>query len=242
MIWGMILVLLAMMIGSFGFLTYKIHREKSGMHALDTQEIIPGIFTIKDDTYMNLYILKKEDTWIAIDAAKNPDAVRNELKKLNIDPWKISAVFLTHSDRDHVGAVKLFKNAVVYIPSAEEQMINGTTRRMLIFNNKLKVAYRLLQDGQEVEIGKIKVQSILTPGHTPGSSCYLVEGKYLFTGDTLALLDGKVGLFNHFFNMDDAAQRASLSKLATLPDVQRVFTAHYGMTDHFRGAFENWGK
>lgn len=178
MILGTLSALLVILICSFALLAYKIHKEKSGMRALDTKEVLAGVFAIKDETYINMYIVKSENTLIAIDAAKNPDQVNNEIRALNMDPEKITAVFLTHTDRDHVGALKLFKNAAVYISPAEEQLINGKTRRMFIFNNKLDVPYRLLQDGQEIEIGNIKVKSILTPGHTPGSSCYLIQGKY----------------------------------------------------------------
>jgi glyoxylase-like metal-dependent hydrolase (beta-lactamase superfamily II) len=42
----------------------------------------------------------------------------------------------------------------------------------------------LLEDGQEVAFGKARLKVIHTPGHTPGSLCFLV-GKHLLSGDTL---------------------------------------------------------
>ena len=42
----------------------------------------------------------------------------------------------------------------------------------------------LVREGDELTLGGLKVQVLHTPGHTPGSVCYLIEGE-LFTGDTM---------------------------------------------------------
>ena len=51
---------------------------------------------------------------------------------------------------------------------------------MTILNEKV-----LLHDGQVFEIGGIKIECFLVPGHTWGHMVYLVDDKYLFTGDTI---------------------------------------------------------
>jgi hydroxyacylglutathione hydrolase len=68
------------------------------------------------------------------------------------------------------------------------------------------------------------VNVIPTPGHTPGSTCYLIEGaegRYLFTGDTLYLSDGGEWTAGYIPGMSDAeALASSLDLIATLePDV-----------------------
>jgi glyoxylase-like metal-dependent hydrolase (beta-lactamase superfamily II) len=91
-----------------------------------------------------------------------------------------------------------------------------------------------------LDVSGITVRGILTPGHTPGAMCFLIDEKYLFTGDSMSLLDGKVGLFNEMFNVDSEIQRESLKKLQNLEGVEYIFTAHYGATDDFSDAFSEW--
>ena len=164
------------------------------------------------------------------------------MEKLNIDHQKVVAVFLTHSHADHVGALELFKNATIYISREEEQMINRQTSRFSIFKNKLNYDYELVEDNQIINISDLKIKGILTPGHTPGSMCYLINDKYLFTGDTMSLKSGNVDVFNDFFNMDTITQRKSLKKLTGFPEVKYIFTAHYGFTDNYKKALKNWNE
>lgn len=224
-----------------GLYLYKIMSEKSIMHPSESKEIVEGVYAIKDGTFVNLFLIKSGSNYVAIDAAENAQNIKQELSKLDIDPEKVTAILLTHTDSDHVGAVKLFKNAKVYISSFEEQMINGKTpRAMLIFNNKLDSAYEIIEDNQTFDISGLKIKGIHTPGHTPGSMSYVINDKYLFTGDTLSLKGQKVELFNDFFNMDGVIEEKSIRKLANLSGIKYIFTAHYGYTDNFDKAMESW--
>jgi len=81
------------------------------------------------------------------------------------------------------------------------------------------------------------VRGIATPGHTPGAMSYIIDGAYLFVGDTMSLKNGKADLFNEFFNMDSATEGGSIRKLAALKNPKFVFTAHYGYTDDAGRAF-----
>lgn len=227
--------------GFFGFTLFRFNAETKTMSPLATGVIADGVYAIKVK-YVNMYIMKKGNDCIAFDAAQDPETVKQELSKIQIDPEAVKAVFLTHTDSDHAGALGLFKNAAVYISKQEEQMINGTTRRMFIFHNKAIKEYRAFDDGQVVEVGAIRVRCILTAGHTPGSASYLVDDSILFTGDTLSLKDGRVGIFSELFNMDSAAERISWTKIMDLPGVKYIFTAHHGYADDYRKAFEAMRK
>jgi len=219
----------------------KMKSEAKKMTPLDTKEVVSNIFSVKD-VFVDLYLIKDSTQYIAVDAGNNADNVSAELKKLNIDPSRVIAVFLTHSDGDHVAALKLFTNASVYLSKQEEPMINGEKPRFLLIKNKIYTKnYSLLEDQQVLHIGNITIKGILTPGHTPGSMCYLVNNKYLFTGDALGIKDGKVVPFNKSFNMDTKEAIQSISKITNLPEAEYIFSAHHGYCDYKNGV-KDWNK
>ncbi|MDY6856752.1 MAG: MBL fold metallo-hydrolase [Thermodesulfobacteriota bacterium] len=223
-------------------LMIKLKSEMNKMTPIETMELFEDITSVKD-SYVNMYLIKDKESYIAIDAGDNRDVIEDELKKMKINPDKVSAVLLTHTDFDHVAAIELFKNATVYLSKQEEQLINGITKRFFIIGNKINTKdYRLLEDGQVLNIGNIVIQGILTAGHTPGSMCYLINDKYLFTGDVLSLKNGKIDRFNEFFNMDTRTAVKSMGKLTNIPNVQYIFTGHYGYSDNYISAVSNWKK
>ncbi|MEW6428940.1 MAG: MBL fold metallo-hydrolase [Thermodesulfobacteriota bacterium] len=85
----------------------------------------------------------------------------------------------------------------------------------------------LLRDGQVLEVGRLRIQVLHTPGHTPGSVCYLVAGN-LFTGDTLFVGDvGRTDLVGG--SLEVLIQ--SLARLIRLPEETVVRPGHdYGET------------
>jgi len=210
------------------------------MKHLETQEVVSGIFVIRTKP-SNFYIVSNGDGYIAIDAGGgNKNAIRNELSKLSINPDKVTAVLLTHTDFDHISALSLFKNATIYLSKQEVQMIDGSVSRMFFVKNRLKYDYKTIENSEEIYSGNVKLKSIFTPGHTNGSTTYLLDDKYLFVGDTLSLQNGHVGLFSSFFNMSDDMQRKSINNLAKLQNVEYIFTCHYGFSNDFHVAFRGF--
>lgn len=227
---------------SFIWYTIKAKSEVKMMTPSETKEIVDNVFSVKD-SFVNLFLIRDSDSFIAVDAGNNSATVMAEINKLNINPYKVVAVLLTHTDGDHVTAIKLFKNAKVYLSREEAGLINGTKSRFLFFGNKIDTKeYSLIEDQQILNIGNIKVRGYLTPGHTPGSMCYLINDKYLFTGDLLSLKSGMIDRFNKLFNMDTETSVNSIHKITGIPDGRYIFTAHYGYTDDYRIAIEDWEK
>jgi hydroxyacylglutathione hydrolase len=233
-------IAIALLIVAVAFVLTRFLAETGKMKALETGATTDGVYRLKDG-YVNLFLVKGTDGYIAVDAGDHPEHITRELQRLEIDADRVKGVFLTHTDRDHIAALGLFGKAKVYISRDEEQMINGKTPRFFsLFKNALPVRYELMDDGQTIDVAGVKIKGILTPGHTPGAMCYLVNGRFLFTGDTMSLKDGRAELFNNLFNMDSEQQKISLHKLKNIPEVKTVFTAHYGLTDNPKRAFENW--
>jgi len=232
---GIVVVLLALVSGG---LMLKMKSEMKEMNVIATKEVVQHIYAI-NDTFVNMFLVKDSDYYVAIDAGNDLLVITEGLKKLNIDPKKVRAVLLTHTDGDHVAALKLFKNATIYLSKAEEQMINGKTVRMLAKHNKIDTKiYTLLEDGQTLQVGGINIKGILTPGHTPGSMSYLINGKYLFVGDAFGLKDGKVDKPNKLFTGDMKTAIQSFGKIAHLPEAEFIFTAHTGYTGDYKNAIK----
>jgi len=236
---GALIVLLVVFVG---IEVLRLKHELDQMKPAETARIADRVSAIKD-SIVNLYLVKGATKYIAFDAGNGPEGVRKGLESLAINPADVIAVFLTHGDTDHTGGLPAFANADVYLPAEEEQMINGRTARFFfVIRNELGRRHKPISDGQTVETDGLKVTAILTPGHTPGSTCYVVDGQYLFAGDSLSLKSGKAGVFSEMINMDSDVQRESLKKLAKLEGIRYVFTAHHGYTDSFERAFEELRK
>ncbi len=205
----------------------KFNSEIKKMSPLPTQFITDGIYSVKTE-FVNFYIIQNDDNYIAIDAGNDIKLASIELKNMNIDIQKVTGVFLTHRHFDHIAALKLFKNAKIYISKIEG------------YNAKYNSNYIFLEDNQLIEINKLKIKCILTPGHTKGSMSYLINGKYLFIGDTMSLNNGHAELFNKFFNSNSEIQKQSIKKISLIPDASYIFTAHYGYSSDFKRCFEEW--
>jgi glyoxylase-like metal-dependent hydrolase (beta-lactamase superfamily II) len=85
-----------------------------------------------------------------------------------------------------------------------------------------------LHDGDLLQVGMMEIHVIHTPGHTPGSVCFLVEGN-LFTGDTLFV--GAVGRTDLVGASLDTLLGSLEQKLLPLPKETVVWPGHdYGET------------
>jgi len=214
---------------------------KRKMTPAETGRLTEDVFAVKD-RYVNMYLVNDGNDYIAIDAGIKPGSIRSELKKLDIDPDRVKAVFLTHSDMDHAGGLSLFKKAVVYLHEDEEQMINGKTGRILWIGNKIDAKEYILVDNKTIRTGDLRIKPVPTPGHTAGLTCYLVNDKYLFTGDAVSLKNGVIGLFPKYINKSPRRARKSVDNLTGLEGVQYIFTGHHGYTDNYAAAVSGYRK
>lgn len=195
---------------------------------IKTQQINENIYAVRT-MISNFYIYTDGKNTICFDTGYMPHIIKGALNKINIKAENISHIFLTHSDYDHVGGIKVFKNGQVYLSVDEEKMITFKKPRLLLFFNKrIKRKYKLLKDGDTTYIGEIKVQSISTPGHTPGSMSYLVNDNILFTGDTLSIQKNKIKPFFFLQNMSTSSQKESIKKLLKMDNIKLICTGHYG--------------
>jgi len=214
----------------------KMKSGASGFTPMETGKIVDNIFVVKDD-FANMFIIQDSTQYIVIDCATNLSVVEEQMEKLGIAPDEVSVVFLTHTDRDHVGALRLFDKSKLYMSKEEEQMINGKKTKFLWFGLSIsRTDYTLLEDRQTVQIGNLKIEGILAPGHTSGSMAYLINDKYLFTGDIVSLKDGKIAPIPAIYNMDTKQAVNSMEIIRHIPTAEYIFTSHWGYTDDYKTA------
>lgn len=136
---------------------------------------------------------------------------------------KLVAILLTHHHADHVGGVtQLLQHFAVPVYGPENEVITGVSQ--------------FLSEGDDVIVPELELEfSVLeVPGHTLGHIAYVAPKRgWLFCGDTL--FGGGCG---RLFEGTPAQMRASLAKLAALPDPTQVYCAHEYTLANLRFALE----
>ncbi len=226
-------------------------RGKAIFKPLNTGRIDERVACVRE-WVANIFFYTKNGTTVMIDAGYNYERLKEKMGWLDIDPASIKQIFITHQDTDHVGALErdselLFKDATVYIGEIENRYLTGEARRRVIHGLyrlplvKTDNPRVLLKDGQIVQIGDIKIECLLVPGHTWGHMVYLVDDEYLFTGDTIWF--GADGGYS-FLNTLAEDNRLAVKSLAKLEKDLRarkrqfkIITGHTGWTDDMDFAF-----
>ena len=229
----------------------KMYRGKQIFKPLNTGWIDEHVACVRE-WVANIFFYRRGDTTIMIDAGYNYDRLAEKMSWLGIRPQEIKSILVTHQDTDHVGAVEadspgLFRNATLYVGEIENRYLTGEVRRRVIYHlyklpqvtiNNKKV---LLHDGQTLEIGGVKIECFLVPGHTWGHMVYLIDDKYLFTGDTIWF--GADGGYS-FISALAEDNRLAVKSLAALEAKLRArklrplfITGHTGWTNNMDFAF-----
>ena len=178
-----------------------------------------------------VYFIKTDNGYIMIDAGSDAKKIEASLKDIRIDSNDVKWIFLTHSDYDHVASLPLFPNARIYMNEDELQLIDGTTNRSAVGRNKMPKGIDiekiiLLSNHQELSPGGTRLECIKAPGHTTGSMLYLIDDKYLFTGDAIKI--DNEGISIHPFTMNKELGKKSIEEIKTINSGSIVFTSHYG--------------
>ena len=234
----------------------RMYRGKAIFKTLNTGWIDEHVACVRE-WVANIFFYRKGDTVLMIDAGYNYDRLEEKMGWLGIDPRSIRDILVTHQDTDHVGAVEadspgLFRKAKLYVGEIENRYLTGEVRRKVIYHlYKLPQVTipnekRLVKDGEKLDIGGVSVECFLVPGHTWGHMVYLIDEKYLFTGDTIWLgADGGYSFISALAENNKLAVQslAALEKRLQSRGIRPMFiTGHTGWTDNFEFAFAHKDK
>jgi glyoxylase-like metal-dependent hydrolase (beta-lactamase superfamily II) len=139
------------------------------MHYEDSQAEIHKLVVGPMDN--NVFVLRCKETGEAVllDAANEHDKLLDLCRRLNV-----RQVLETHGHWDHIQAVPAVRDAGynVGVTAADAEMLPSYDF--------------VLDDEGVIEVGRLRLHTRATPGHTPGSMCFRLEGSpILFSGDTL---------------------------------------------------------
>ena len=162
---------------------------------------------------------------VAVDPAYAP---REMIDILESDGMRLTGVLATHYHSDHVGG-DLFGHEIVGIAELLELIevpihVHRDEAAWIERSTGVGRANLVTHESDDVlQVGEMRIRLLHTPGHTPGSQCFLVDG-HLVAGDTLFLQGcGRTDLPGS----DPAAMYDSLvNRLSKLPDDTVVYPGH----------------
>lgn len=181
----------------------------------------------------NSYVVACEETREAVIIDPGAEAERI-YRVVTFQGFTLKYVMNTHGHIDHIGGVAdiIEKTGVPFLMHEEDlYLIEGFEhdpfRAFLVDARTPPAPDRFLQDGENIIVGNLEFQVLHTPGHTPGSVCFLT-GKILFSGDTL--FSNSIGRADLPGGNHEHLLTSIREKLLALDDDVRVYSGHGNVT------------
>ena len=180
--------------------------------------VTSGMFSLDGGTWdvdNNVWIVGNDEECVIIDSPHDAAAIISAVRGR-----KVLAILLTHAHNDHIGAARQVAdtvNAPIHLHPEDlmlwEQVYPDTTPD------------REIADGDVFQVGGAELKAIHTPGHSPGSTCFLLEEQgTVFTGDTL--FNGGPGATGRSYSDYPTILASIRERLLTLPAETVVRTGH----------------
>ncbi len=174
----------------------------------------------------NTYVIIEGGTAIIVDPGAEYERIAETVAE---NRAAAEFVLVTHAHFDHVSAVAEFqkRGAKVYISRIDYDLLasNGFYVDLGFYGQAVEpfTADVKLSDGDEFCLIDHNFKTLATPGHTPGGVCFIMDGKTIFTGDTL--FKNSVGRTDFKFG-DGSALKNSIKRLFALNGDYEVLPGH----------------
>ena len=157
-----------------------------------------------------------------VDAAWEIDRI---LRIAVADEMEITHAFVTHTHPDHVGG----RFAGVEIEGVTE-LLSKCKAKVVVHKAEAEFLKALspsdiikAESGDKIDVGGVEIQLLHTPGHTPGSQCFLIDNR-IVSGDTLFI--GACGRVDLPGSNPEQMYYSLTQKLMALPDDMILFPGH----------------
>ncbi len=183
----------------------------------------------------NCYILGCKETAAAV-VIDPGDDVDKILLALAESKLTVKYIINTHGHFDHVGGNRQLKEATgadILIHAGDAPMLGHLKEAAASFglsSDTSPAPDRLLEDGDSLSFGKLTLQVLHTPGHSPGGISLYMPGVpgAVFVGDTL--FAGSIGRTDLPGGNFDILKKSIHDKLFVLPEPVTVYPGHMGDT------------
>jgi len=184
------------------------------------------------DRFVYVYLIYNKEIYL-IDSgvASSELEIFDYIKKTGRAPEEISQVILTHSHPDHIGALQSIKRVTgctvaahlgekSWIEDIEQQHRDRPIPNFHSLVGGSVNIDRLLEDGDFLDLGNIRLEVFHTPGHSKGSiSLLLHEDKALIAGDVIPLV-GSIPIYEDVLNSVN-----SIKKLRSIEGIEVLLTS-----------------
>src|SRR5262249_23727751 len=150
--------------------------------------VAPGLYLIGSLSPSAVYVIATSDGLILVDSGIDRDAgpLKSEMAKLGLDWKRVRAILISHVHGDHSGGAESLRSATgatVYAGEGDAHVLAAGSPREAFFSTfympdqethptTVDVA---LKGGETISLGDVRIQVLACPGHTPGSTCYLMQ-------------------------------------------------------------------
>jgi glyoxylase-like metal-dependent hydrolase (beta-lactamase superfamily II) len=220
--------------------------------------VAPGIHLLGGLSPSAAYAIETSEGLVLVDSGLQSDAhrLKEQMAALGLDWRRLRAIFLTHAHGDHVGGAEHLRAATgakVYAGQGDAGVLRAGGPREAFFSvfsmpedtpHPTTVDVEL-KGGESLAIGDVRIRALSTPGHTPGSHCYLLERGRLrafFAGDVISMLLGDerlrsrvrkpLGIYSAYlaprYRGDARTFLSSLRALRAMPVPDLVLPGHPG--------------
>ncbi len=221
-----------------------------------TVRITDGLYLLGGLSPSCAYAVETTQGIVLVDSGLRSDArlLKSQMAGAGLDWGRVRAVLLTHAHVDHTGGAQCVRSetgATVYAGEGDAAVLRAGGPREALFSafelpegtthaTNVDVA---LKGGETLDFGDVRFRVLATPGHTPGSVCYLMERgtlRALFAGDVISTFVGAekshqriarpLGTYSTYmpprYRGDAKTYLASLRKLRALPLPDLVLPGH----------------
>jgi glyoxylase-like metal-dependent hydrolase (beta-lactamase superfamily II) len=244
---GLTLVILAVVLVAAYWWKGSEKAEQPELLRPEPVRIVPGIYLLGGLEPAAAYVVETSDGLVLIDSGLHADLVKREMVALKLDWRRIRAILLTHVHGDHSGGAQELRAATgakIYAGRGDAAILRAGKPREAFFSTYYMpdptpgpTTVDVELDGDQVfTIGDVRFTALATPGHTPGSVCYLLERggqRALFSGDIIWSLSDKgnplgsyVAYLSPRYRGDAEAFLSTLRRLRAMPVPHLILPGH----------------